>query len=451
MAKRVTTKSTGAKEELKLTKIKKSATWNQQVDAAYTDLNNAKSMGVSSMSLLASRLTAISPNVKSAQESNLVKPRLWFPTSLLPIDYVFGKGKGIPSGAVIEFYGPEQGGKTTSLLAIAGDLQKRYGSMLVWADSEASTDNSTLKRANIMTDPEHLMLLDPGKGHIITYDFVFRTFVRVIHEYAVLEDALQEGETLPPLIIGWDSVGGTSPVDIDMTSDTSGVMTSGKLGLSASQITYAMRIIKGLIRSHNIIFLACNQQRAVISMSAGPMARYGDTEKPAGGHNWAHEVDIRMRVRHRNPWGANYANGSTRITSGDDILGHLMYIENRKNKCSAPFRAGTLINIFDVGVDIELCNVLHAAFDLPNSCLTKGRGRSPYVWREFTGTLPELVGRLREDQEMHKLFQEDVRSVQANVLGDPSLPSSDDADDESEVEENAFDVVPDFDDVDDVD
>jgi hypothetical protein len=92
-----------------------------------------------------------------------------------------------------------------------------------------------------------------------------------------------------------------------------------------------------------------------------------------------------------------------------------------------------MLNIFDMGVDIVQSNILHAAFDLEDSCLTTVPGRKlagVYQWRDFQGTLPELIDLLREDEDLQLQFEDDVRAVQLKSIA-PNLPPPVDADEDA--------------------
>jgi len=417
-------------DTFKPTENTKSMTWAQRVNTAKKDISKAKEQGFSINSVLSSRLRAATDGVKSVSASTIAVNRKWYKTPMLALDYAFGKGKGIPAGAVIEFYGPEMGGKTTALLAVAGILQNRYDAMVVIADTEASIDDSTLARAHIKRDPNHLMVLEAPPGKTMTYAFIFMSIARLVRQYATLVDSLpaKERADAPPLVFVWDSIGGTSVFDLDL-DDSSGAGADNRIGRAAAEVGKYMPPLKDAIRKYNIVFLVCNQQRAVINMTGRP--GYGDTEKPAGGHNWKHEADVRFKITHKNPWGKSFAGGQSKITNNkDDILGNILHFVCQKNKCSAPFRVGAMLNVFDMGVDIVQSNVLHAAFDLADSCVAYAPGKKGagiFKWRDFEGTLPEIIDMLREDEDLQLQFEEDVRVVQLKSAN-PVLPPPEDMD-----------------------
>jgi recombination protein RecA len=71
-------------------------------------------------------------------------PILGIPTGSISLDIALG-GQGIPSGRVVEIFGPESSGKTTLALHVVASAQKK-GGIAAFIDAEHALDPSWAKK-----------------------------------------------------------------------------------------------------------------------------------------------------------------------------------------------------------------------------------------------------------------------------------------------------------------
>ncbi|MDP6038294.1 MAG: ATPase domain-containing protein, partial [Candidatus Latescibacteria bacterium] len=82
------------------------------------------------------------------------------PTGSLSLDVALGAG-GVPHGRVVEIYGPEGSGKTTLILHIIAEAQKRGG---VAAFIDAGHALNVELAESLGVDVENLLIAQPGTG-----------------------------------------------------------------------------------------------------------------------------------------------------------------------------------------------------------------------------------------------------------------------------------------------
>ncbi len=329
-------------------------------------------------------------SLKPFTQSSVVKPRIWLPTSYPMLDYVMGGGKGIPQGTTIEAFGEKSAGKTTVLLTMAGDMQKRYGAVIILFDTEGTIDEAMLRRANVdLSEDAFMVAQSEDDDEVLNYETVFNTML----EYLLSIDKLNMGDDTPPIVFLWDSVGGTGVKEIaDLLKD--GGLTSGKIGAQSLALTEGMKNIKQLIRKYNVLLLACNQARAVIGAT-----KYQAKEQPAGGYNWDHSVDIRFKLSQSNRFGSKFASGKSIIEVNGVSAGTVLKVFGMKNKLSPPYREVGLVNLFNHGIDVYQSTILHALFDLPD-IFPEGLNRGRLAYRDKSYTIPQLGSFLHREPDV---------------------------------------------------
>ncbi len=339
-------------------------------------------------------------SVKPFSSSVIVKPRVWLPTSYPMLDWVMGKGKGVPMGTIVEAYGIRSCGKTTTLLTLAGDMQKRYNAVVLLFDTEGTIDEEMLRRANIDVSEDAFMVVEDADSPegLLNFESVFHNMLQYLLS---LEQLRESGVETPPVIFLWDSVGGTSTKETaDMLKD--GGMTSNRIGAPAAAITEGLKNIKQLLRKHNVVVFACNQARANIGVM------YGEKDKPAGGYMWDHAVDVRIQLSQSNRFRSKFASGKSILEANGTPIGTILKAYCRKNKVAPPFREAALINIFDYGIDTYQSSILHALFDLPD-VIPGGitRGRVDYDGKKLL--LPALAQHFAENEKDWEEFIAKIR------------------------------------------
>jgi len=82
------------------------------------------------------------------------------PSGSLSLDIALGVG-GVPRGRIIEIYGPESSGKTTLMLHVIAEAQKK-GGLAAFIDAEHALDPLYAKKIGV--DIENLLISQPDSG-----------------------------------------------------------------------------------------------------------------------------------------------------------------------------------------------------------------------------------------------------------------------------------------------
>ena len=223
-----------------------------------------------------------------------------FSTGVAAIDVAFGCG-GLPQGRIIEIYGPESSGKTTTCLQFIAACQKhnfkekeREG-VCAFIDAEHALD--PVWADNIGVDMEQLLLSQPDSGE---------------EAFSIVEMMIKS--RLIDLIV-IDSVAAMVPqVELD------GELKDANIGAHARLMSKALRKLKGDINKSKTTVVFINQIREKIGVM------FGSPEVTPGGRALKFYASVRGDIRR-----------IAAIKDGDDVLGFKTSIKMVKNKVAPPF------------------------------------------------------------------------------------------------------------------
>lgn len=224
-----------------------------------------------------------------------------FTTAVPSIDLALGCG-GLPQGRIIEIYGPESGGKTTTCLQFIAACQQHYfeskerTGRAAFIDAEHAFDPEWARKIGVNVDK--LLFSQPNSGE---------------EAFDIMEMMIKS--KLVDLIIV-DSVAALTPqVELD------GEFSDANVGAHARMMSKALRKLKGEINNSKTTVIFINQIREKVGVM------FGSPETTPGGRALKFYATIRGEVRR----------GQT-IKDGDDVVGFRTSIKMVKNKVAAPFK-----------------------------------------------------------------------------------------------------------------
>jgi recombination protein RecA len=282
------------------------------------------------------------------------------PTGSLALDIATGVG-GLPTGRVVEVFGPESSGKTTLALSVVANAQ-RSGGIACYIDAEHALDPSFAQRLGV--DIDNLLVSQPDTA----------------------EQALEICETLVRSnavdVIVIDSVAALVP-----KAEVEGEMGDSHVGLQARLMSQALRKLTAAISRSRTLVIFINQIREKIGVM------FGNPETTTGGRALKFYASMRIDVRR-----------VSSIKDRDEDIGNRVRAKVVKNKLSAPFRQAEFDLLFREGISFE-GDVLDLAVE--DKVIQKsgswfsyngenlGQGRE--ATRQYLRNNPDIAQRLRRD------------------------------------------------------
>ena len=281
------------------------------------------------------------------------------PTGSLSLDIALG-GQGIPSGRVVEIFGPEASGKTTLALHVIANAQKR-GGIAAFIDAEHALDPSWAKKLGV--ELENLLVSQPGHGE----------------EAMHIAEMLIRSNSVDVIVI--DSVAALVP-----RKELEGDIGDQHVGLQARLMSQSMRKLTGAISKSKTAVIFINQLREKIGVM------FGNPETTPGGRALKFYSSCRIDVRRIG-----------QIKEGEEVIGQRVRAKVVKNKVAPPFRAAEFDMMHDHGIsyegdiiDLAMNNklILRTGTWFRYGDIQLGQGREKA--REFLRENPKLTEELRE-------------------------------------------------------
>ncbi len=220
-------------------------------------------------------------------------------TGLPTVDYDVLQYGGIPRGRIIEMFGPESAGKTTTALHIIAQAQKA-GGIAHFEDAEHKLEPLWAKQLGVNIDD--LLFNQPNSGE----------------EALDSVDKLVESKCVDLIVVD-------SAAALVTEAELAGDIGDVHVGQQARMLSQAMRILAGKCAANKVTIIFINQIREKIGVM------FGNPETTPGGRALKFYSSVRLNITR--PM-------NTAITSGskENIVGHSLDIRCVKNGGGIPFR-----------------------------------------------------------------------------------------------------------------
>lgn len=278
------------------------------------------------------------------------------PSGIPQLDVALGVG-GVPRGRIIEIYGNEGSGKTTTCLKIIAQAQMQGGDCGM-VDAEHAFDPAWAQLNGVDTD--NLIISQPDSGE---------------DAFTVAEFLIDKGCS----VVLIDSVSALVP-----RAELDGQVGDSFMGLQARMMGQAMRKLVGKVSKSKCILIFTNQLRQKIGIV------FGNPNVTSGGNALKFYASIRMecaitdkikgvkeKVEKADKGKVVVTESNAKEDKDAPIIGNKIRIKIIKNKVAPPFKVCEAIVSFDKG--------LHTPTNLFSCMLESGKIKKAGAWYSIDG------------------------------------------------------------------
>ena len=293
------------------------------------------------------------------------------PTGCLGLDIALGIG-GIPSGRIMEVYGPESSGKTTITLHAIAEVQKR-GGVAAFIDAEHALDPVYAGKLGVNIDELYISQPDDGEQAL-----------------EITESMVRSG-AIDLVIV--DSVAALVP-----RAEIDGEMGDSHMGLQARLMSQALRKLAGIVNKTSCTVIFINQLREKIGGGG-----YGPSETTTGGRALKFYASIRIDIRRIET-----------LKGSDEPLGNRTRAKVAKNKMAPPFRTHEFDIMFgegiskwgdlvDIGVELGIVGKSGSWFSYGEKKIGQGRENAKNFFKENAADAIEVENKIRAHYELPEI------------------------------------------------
>jgi hypothetical protein len=305
------------------------------------------------------------------------------------LNWIFGKGSGLPFGLTALCYGPPKAGKSLISYLLTAGLHAQY------PDAIAIKFNTELREGAQFSDHWGI-----DKDRYSAFDVNEPQFIfdRIMNEFAPM---VQDGMPLKLIII--DSLQGVQGVKAGNQES----MTGHLMGDHALTIGKGLKAIMPFIRRNKIALICTEHIRA--NLDAGP---YGKKEKMAGGYAEKHTFEYYIEVKRDgaaeskvSAAGEKLENAEiTDVKGNKEKTGHKIYVRMDDSSCGVAGRTGRFTFDYNKG----LINTEEELFELTKNLglVEQPNNRSYKIGEQLWTSKADFINALKDETLAKQLLTE---------------------------------------------
>lgn len=311
----------------------------------------------------------------SVMQGDTIVPVEVFPTKVATIDRALGTG-GLPQGRIVEIFGHESSGKTTTCLQFIAACQnfyfesKKRKGVAAFIDAEHAFDPEWAEKIGVK--PADLLFSQPNSGE----------------EAFDIAERMAESGLVDLIVI--DSVAALIPL-----AERDGEVTDHNVGAQGRLMSKGLRKLSPKAASSKTTVVLLNQVRQKIGVM------YGSPDTTPGGLALKFWASIRAQI----------FKGSAIKGKNDSVMGFRPTLKFIKNKCAPPFTTAE----FEICVGHEDRPVF--GIDLVSSLIEVGqefgivtlKGSNYYLGDQKIGAgLANASAMVRNDEAVQKMLMDKI-------------------------------------------
>ena len=308
---------------------------------------------------------------------NNITPMERISTGSLALDEI--TGGGYPVGRMIELFGQESCGKSTTCYHAMAEAQRKYPDKFVaLIDSEMSNDNSYASALGVKV--EELVVSQPDSGQ---------------DAFAIIQGLIETG--MCSLIVV-DSVAALVPREETEEDDYGKSM----VGVQARMMSKSLRKLSPIAARYGTTIIFTNQQRTKIGVM------YGDPSTTSGGNALKYYDSIRIKL-------SKIATVDEGTGDDKEKVAVRIKAETVKNKVFPPFKKAQFIISFGKGIDNEASVI--------QGIIEKGIVTKKGAWISYNGVnIAQGVAKFKELLKQKPELYEEMKAKLQQLLRNGNKP-----------------------------
>ncbi len=301
------------------------------------------------------------------------------------LNWIFGRGNGLPFGLGVLAFGPPKAGKSLISNLFVSGLHREFPDAIAIKYNTEMRDGAQSSQEDLIKwniDPNRYLGFDVNKPNLI--------FDKITNE---IEPMLKQGMPLKLIII--DSLNGVEGIKAANKES----ILDHLIGDDAMTIGLGLKRILDVIRKYKIALICTGHIRANIDVVGNP--KYAPKTKLSGGYAMKHFFEYYLEVNRDNSSESKITDESVKdLKDNAEVKGHRIYCKMTESSMGVAGRSGR----FTIEYDKGLVGIEEEVFELSkNLNIVERPNNTQYVFggQKFIGK-DKFITAIKEDEKLKK-------------------------------------------------